>query len=236
MSGFGHSVGFDKRDAKQLLDLVNEFWRQGRAAGTDEAQRGSFCRFVVSPGQQELMHRGHSRIPGHAMFAHRAPERKRVELGGNNHRPSGKQSRHGRADQPMNVKERHDAKRNIFFGESVSVRDIRRRNRQVEMPQGHALGPPRASAGVQDRAMSSAVGTRSPKLPWEHSPGERCPVRSFPPRTLGSCGRAAAAAHELRAYRRAKQNAGVGVTQKKKKLLIGVCRIQRGCSSGDGGG
>src|SRR5208337_13869 len=45
------------------------------------ATRG-FCRFVVSPGQQELMHRGHSRIPCHAMFLHRPPKRKRLNLVG----------------------------------------------------------------------------------------------------------------------------------------------------------
>src|SRR5258708_26770020 len=50
----------------------------------------------------------------------------------------------------MNVEQRHNAQRNIFFRESVSVRDIRGRYGQIEMPQRNALGPPRASAGVQD--------------------------------------------------------------------------------------
>ena len=91
VGSFGHSVGFDERHAKQSLDFVNQFRRQGRAAGTDEAQSGSFRRFVMSPGQQKLVHRGHARIPGHAIFAHRPPEGECVELGGYDNGSAGKQ-------------------------------------------------------------------------------------------------------------------------------------------------
>ena len=178
-----------RRKARQKsFDFVNEFRRQGRAAGTDEAQRGGLCGFVMSPRQQKLMHRGHARIPGHAMFPHRPPERKRIEFGGNNHRSAGKQSRHGRADQSVNMKQRHDAQRNIFLGKRVSVRDIGRGDGEVEMPQGHALGTPRASAGVQDqsdivsrwlRCRSSAGSTCKSDLPL---------LVHLAPRTLGSCG------------------------------------------------
>jgi hypothetical protein len=55
-----------------------------------------------------------------------------------------------------------------------------------------------------------------PKLPWDLA--------------VGGC-----AAHEFRAYQGAEQNAGIGVPEKKKKLLIGIRRVQRGCGSGDGG-
>src|SRR5260370_36206415 len=91
---FGHPVSFDDGHAEEPFDLVNETWRKGSAAGTNEAQRSSFRGFVVSTSQQKLMHLGYSRIPGHAVFVNRSPKRKCVELGGNNHGPAGKQSRH----------------------------------------------------------------------------------------------------------------------------------------------
>src|SRR5580693_183529 len=91
---FGHSVSFHERHAEKPLDLVNETWRQRRAAGTDEAHRGSLGGFMVGAGQQKLMHRGYSRIPGYLVFVNRSPKRKCVELGGNNHGPTGKQSSH----------------------------------------------------------------------------------------------------------------------------------------------
>ena len=94
VGSFSHSVGFDEGHAKKILDLVNQLRRQGRAAGTDEAQSFCFYRFVMSPGQQKLMHRGYPRIPGHTMFSNRPPERKRVEFGRNNYGSPGQQSRH----------------------------------------------------------------------------------------------------------------------------------------------
>src|SRR5208283_1086776 len=71
VSRLGHSVSFHERYTKELLDLVNEFGRQRRAAGTDETQCGRLHRLLVGPGQQKLMHGGHTGIPSHAMFAYR---------------------------------------------------------------------------------------------------------------------------------------------------------------------
>ncbi len=109
MRSFGHAVRFDERHAKFVFDFVNQFRRQGRAAGTDEAQRVRLGRLVVRASHQKLMHGRHAGIPGNPMLTNRAPERKRVELGGNYNGSSGKQSGHSRSDQAMNVEQRHNA-------------------------------------------------------------------------------------------------------------------------------
>src|SRR6202023_2058520 len=44
---FGHAVGFDERNAKESLYSVNQLRRQRRAAGTDEAERGGLCWFLM---------------------------------------------------------------------------------------------------------------------------------------------------------------------------------------------
>src|ERR1700728_1202763 len=153
-----HPVSFDEGHAKKILNLVNEFGRQGCAARTDEAQRGSLSRFVMSEREQKLMHRGYARIPGDAILSNRPPKRKRVELSGHNYGSARKQSCHSRANQAMDVKERHDAERNVFFGKRVGAGDICRRYSQIEMPQGNSLRPSRASAGVENEGNIICLG------------------------------------------------------------------------------
>src|SRR5580692_12427174 len=103
------------------------------------------------------------------------------------------------------------------------------------MPQGNPLGSPCASAGVQDKGdvVSRGFGGRGARgsihqvndalVAHFHREHWNLAVRSR-------------SAHELRSYRRAKQNTRIGITEEKMKLLIGVCRIQRSSSSGDGCG
>src|ERR1039458_3805323 len=50
VSRLRHSVSFDEGYAEDILDLANEFRRQGRAAGAEEAQRRSFCGLVATAG------------------------------------------------------------------------------------------------------------------------------------------------------------------------------------------
>src|SRR5580700_1812883 len=121
----------------------------------------------------------------------------------------------------MNVEQRHDAQGNIFFGKSVGVRDICRGNREIEMPQRHALGTTSASAGVQDQGyvvsfrlgcgntsgrthqVNIAVCTHFHRKNWNLAI-EGCAARKF------------------RADWRAKQDAGVSIAEKEKKFFIRV--------------
>ena len=168
------------------------------------------------------------------MFLYRSPERKRVEFGGNHHSAPGEQSGHGRANQAVNVEQRHDAQRNILLGKRIGVRNIRRRNGQVEMPQGNLLGPPRASAGVQDqgnvigrgrgRGDSCGSGDKVDSAVFTHFHREH--------RDLEVGG---GVTRQLRSDRRDEKHSSVGIPKKEMKLLIRVSRVQRGCGPGDGG-
>src|SRR5260370_10926836 len=127
----------------------------------------------------------------------------------------------------MNVEERHDAQRNILLRKLVSVRDIRRRDGEVKMPQGYTLRPSGASASMQDQGNVVGFG-----LGGRHSGGRRSgemndALIAHSHRERGNLFVRGGATREFRAYRRAKQNARVGVSQKKKKLLVGICQVQR---------
>jgi hypothetical protein len=110
----------------------------------------------------------------------------------------------------MNVKQRHDTKRNIFLGKSVGVRDIGGGNGQIKMPQRHALGTPSASTGVKDQRSIVSCGlgcgdsggsANDPDVAlFVHFHGED---RDLPVR----CGRT----YKLRSHGRTQQNAGVRV-------------------------
>jgi len=132
----------------------------------------------------------------------------------------------------MNVEQRHDTERNISLGKRVSVRDIRRRNRQIEMPQGHALGASRASARVQYQR--NVVGRR---LGCGGSAGsaDHADVALFV-HLHGKYGNLAVrrgGAHEFGAHGRTQQNTGIGVSRKEMKLFIGIGGVQGGCSPSD---
>ncbi len=232
MRGLGHPVRLNKWDTKFVFDLMNQFRRQGRAARPDEAQRVSFCRLMVGASHQQLVHRRHAGIPGDPMLPHRSPEGECVEFSGNHHRSAGKQCSHGGSDQAMNVEQRHDAQRNVFFRKRVSVRNVRRGNCQVEMPQGNPLGFSRASAGVKDqrnvvrrRVGRGNAGGRTRQVHVASLVHLHREHRDLAVRSRG--------AGELRAYCWAKQNPGIGVAQKKMKLLIRIRGIQRGCLARD---
>src|ERR1700719_3067011 len=92
---------------------------------SNEAERVRLRRLLTGARKQQLMHRRHPGIPGYFVFRHRAPERKRIEFSGNNYGAAGEQSGHGGANQSMNVKQRHDAKRDIVLRKRVGVRNIR---------------------------------------------------------------------------------------------------------------
>jgi len=53
-----------------------------------------------------------------------------------------KQSGHRGTDQAVNVEQRHNAKRNIFLGQRVSIRDVRGGDREIEMRKGTRFGRP----------------------------------------------------------------------------------------------
>src|ERR1019366_7899656 len=127
----------------------------------------------------------------------------------------------------MNVEQRHDAQRNIFLRKSVCVRDICRGNRQVEMPQGDTLRPPRASAGVQDQGNVVSRGLGGGNTSGStHYLNIACLAHfNREHRNLAVEG---GTAREFCADWGAKQNASIGVPEKKEKLLIGVRRVQRG--------
>src|ERR1022692_4802538 len=119
----------------------------------------------------------------------------------------------------MNVEQWHDTKRNVFLRKRVGVRDICRGYRQVEMPQGNTLGPPRASAGMQDQGNVVRCG-----LGCRDSRGSSYQVNvAFlvhfhrEDRNLAVMG---CAAREFCTHRWNEQNASIGVPEKKKQLLI----------------
>ena len=124
----------------------------------------------------------------------------------------------------MNVKQRHDAQRNIFVGKRVGVRDVGSGNSQIEMAERNALGTPGAAAGVQDQGnivwggLDRLFPRRS--IVQMHNAFVGHPHREH--RDLEIGGRAAG---ELGSYRRTEQNFCVGVAEEKYKLFVGICRI-----------
>ena len=135
----------------------------------------------------------------------------------------------------MNMEQRHDAERNIFFRKGVGVGDIRRRDREVEMAQRNPLRPSGASAGVQDEGdvvrRGLGCGSSSGSIQEMNVAMVAHSHRDYRDLAVGG-----SAAREFRSHRRAKQNTGIGVPEEKKKLLVGIGRVQRGSGSGDGGG
>src|SRR5579862_2180240 len=82
MRRFGHAIRFNERYAEDFFHLVNGLCRKWRAARTDKPQRTRVADLVTSTRQDHLVHRWHSRVPGHTVLAHQSPKRKRIELGG----------------------------------------------------------------------------------------------------------------------------------------------------------
>ncbi len=103
------------------------------------------------------------------------------------------------------------------------------------MPQGNTLRPPRAAAGVQDQGNVVSRGLGCGNTGGGIQQVNVALVAHFH-REHWNLAVRGGGAHEFCAYRGAKQNAGIGVTEEKMKLLIGIRRVQRGCGPGDGGG
>src|ERR1035441_2388331 len=103
------------------------------------------------------------------------------------------------------------------------------------MPQGYTLRPPRAAASVQDQGNVVSRGLGCGNTGGGIQQVNVALVGHFH-REYRDLAVRGGAAHEFRAYRGAKQNAGIGVTEEKMKLFIGIRRVQRGCGSGNGGG
>src|SRR5208282_1937346 len=103
------------------------------------------------------------------------------------------------------------------------------------MTQGNTLRTPRASAGMQDQGnvVGRGLGGRNSGGSTRHVNVSL--VIHFHRKDWNLAVRGGAA-HKFRAYRGAKQNAGIGVSEKEKKLLVGIRRVQRGRGASDGGG
>ncbi len=103
--------GTDSQNRERIWRVLVEAY--GMTEASHQITRNSAARHrkagSVGVGHEQLVHRRHARIPGNPMLTNRAPERKRVELGGNHNGSSGKQSGHGGSDQAMNMEQRHNA-------------------------------------------------------------------------------------------------------------------------------
>src|SRR5580700_4547 len=99
------------------------------------------------------------------------------------------------------------------------------------MSQGHTLGSPCASAGVEYQGNVVPLWlVRGNTGRSAHEMNVTCLAHLHRKHwNLTVEGRRA---HVFSSDRRTKQNAGVGVAEKKKKLLVGVCRVQRGRGAG----
>src|SRR5271169_2682195 len=102
------------------------------------------------------------------------------------------------------------------------------------MTQGNTLRTPRASAGMQDQGNVVGRGLSSRNSGGSTRHVNVSLVVHFH-RNDWNLAVGGGAAHKFRADRRAQQNASIGVSEKKKKLLVGIRRVQRGCCASDGG-
>ena len=233
MGGLGHAVGLQHRSAEAFLQLVKHRRRQGRAARADEAQAAARGVVLVGPAQENLMDRRHRGVPGDAVLRRDLPERAGGELRGNHHGPAGVQRGQRRADQAVDVKERHDDQAAVARRELIGGRDVGDRRHQVAVRERHAFGPAGGAAGVQEQG--DVVRRR------RRSVGIRCGLAALPPHEDLALGiKAAFPDRNLQLARgfaggmiawRHDDRLGAGVFQVEAKLLDLVSRIER---RGDG--
>ena len=235
VGSFRHPVGFDQGHAEQFLHLVHDLRRHRRAGRADEAQGSGLMFVAVGARQQKLVHGGHSRIPGHAIFVHGAPEGQRAEFGGDHHRPARNQHRQRRCHQPVNVEHRHDAQGHIVGSERVGVGDVGGGDGQVGVLQRHPLGTSGAAAGVQDQRHLLGRGRFRRVAPARLHQVDRA-LGVHLDRERGDTAVGGGAARLLRAMRRAEQNVRAGVSQEEKEFLVGIGGIERRGGAGDGSG
>ncbi len=124
------------------------------------------------------------------------------------------------------MEQRHHAQRDILISQAVSRDDVRRRRRDVAMPDRHPLGPPRAPAGMQHQRDVVARRRRS-RLPMRSAHNAYNSVGVHFQRVHRNAQRRRSLARRLRPFRHAQQDLGVGVFQKEGELLLAIARIQR---------
>ena len=194
--------------------------------------------------EQKLMDGRYGRIPRHAVVAHHAPERERIEFRRNHDGAAGEQRRDCGSYKAVHMKQRHGAERNVVRREVVCSNDVVSRRCEVLVAQWHALWPAGATAGVEDERNIVGLGHR-----------QRVPVRAGARMAVAGCsGQAdkALVVHFYRvcgnsrsfrcfarvfgAVRGAQQDSRGSVRNVEAELLLLIAGIERRGGACDGGG
>jgi hypothetical protein len=159
MRRLGHSVRFDHRHPKSLLQLDHQLWRKRRGTGTDESERG-VCyprRVFDRTRQHRLMHRRHGGVPRGRKFIAPIEKARRLKTRCARETPTGQNRREQRAHEPVNMKQWHHVKTAIRRVEPQRPGDIARRGHQIRLRQRHHLRPRRRARRMQYQGLIAGL-------------------------------------------------------------------------------
>jgi hypothetical protein len=159
--------------------------RGGSAAEQERIRRSMGNRLTKLRRAREdrLVHGGDRRIPGRTEPFEPVKERGRLETGHAGEAAAGVDRREDRADEAVNVKQRHDPEATVRSGQPQRFRDVRRGSVEIGMGQRHHLGARGRPRGVQDQGDITRLrgaarpGTRHIRAGQRERPGRLVDMR-----------------------------------------------------------